>query len=92
MLKKGLIEETKSAIDQGWRDWAPLRSVGYKETVDFLDQKISREELGSEITLHTQQLAKKQRTWFKRDKEVKWFHPLQGKHNIFNEVKEFLNV
>lgn len=77
MLEQGLIEETKAVIDKGFADWAPLASVGYQETKDYLQGKISREELPAAITQATMKLVKKQKTWFKRDESIIWT-------NVFN--------
>ena len=74
MLSTGLIEETEALLKQGLIDWAPLKSVGYKETVSFLNNEIDKTELLELIVQNTMRLAKKQMTWFKKDKMIKWFH------------------
>lgn len=73
MIDRGLIEETKSFLDRGFEAWAPLSSVGYKETASFLRDGKSRDWLFDEICLRTGQLAKRQRTWFQRDAAIHWF-------------------
>ena len=73
MLKKGLIEETQSLIDKGFRGWKPLSSVGYKEVLLYLEGAVKKEDLESLIVSKTMQLAKKQKTWFKKDKTIQWF-------------------
>ena len=72
MLDAGLIAEVQTLLDEGLEAWAPLSSVGYKETLDFLKGRIKREELFEQIATNTRQLAKKQRTWFQRDKAIHW--------------------
>lgn len=72
MLEKGLIEETRKFLDQGLEGWSPLRSVGYKETSAYLKGQIQREELFDAIVRATMRLAKKQMTWFRRDKDIQW--------------------
>ena len=72
MLKKGLIDETQALIDKGLKNWKPLRSVGYKEVLLYLENQIKKEELEPLIVSKTMQLAKKQRTWFKKDQNIKW--------------------
>ncbi len=72
MLDEGLIEETKTLLAQGLKRWAPLKSVGYKETVQYLENQIPYESLHEQIAIATRQLAKKQRTWFQRDGSIKW--------------------
>lgn len=77
MLGAGLIEETESFIKKGHRNWAPLQSVGYRETVEYLEQNHSREWLRAAIQQSTMKLIKKQKTWFKRDQAVLWSDQLR---------------
>lgn len=72
MLRAGLVEETRALLQQGLGDWAPLRSVGYKETVQLLKGDLDHRQLEDQIIIATRQLAKKQRTWFQRDTEIQW--------------------
>ncbi|MFN8792109.1 MAG: tRNA (adenosine(37)-N6)-dimethylallyltransferase MiaA [Bdellovibrionales bacterium] len=73
MLELGLIEETGALLEENLEDWAPLKSVGYKETVQFLKGALNRSELEEQIVIATRQLAKKQRTWFQRDSSIQWW-------------------
>lgn len=92
MLRQGLVEETRALLDQGLGEWAPLSSVGYRETVQFLRGEIvSVEALYEAIVTSTLQLAKKQRTWFQRDRDIQWFDPdAQGSHAAALDVLEAL--
>lgn len=72
MLEMGLVDEVRGLLRDGLRDWPPLQSVGYKECVKHCDGEISEAELSPLIQEKTLQLAKKQRTWFKRDSEIQW--------------------
>jgi tRNA dimethylallyltransferase len=72
MLKAGLVGEVKALMDEGFGEWPALMSVGYKECRAFLRGEISEEKLAQAIVEKTMQLAKKQKTWFKRDKEIHW--------------------
>ena len=73
MIKAGLLEETQSLLDKGLEKWPLMNSVGYKEAVLYLKNKISKEELESHIVRRTMRLAKKQMVWFKRDKDIHWY-------------------
>jgi tRNA dimethylallyltransferase len=73
MIAAGWIAEVQSLLDQVGAHWAPLKSVGYSEIVDYLDGKISEEDLVPRITKSTMLLAKRQMTWFRRDSEIEWF-------------------
>jgi len=72
MLADGLVAEVEALIKDGWDQWPALMSVGYKECVDHLRGQLPREQLAAQITEKTMQLAKKQRTWFKRDAAIHW--------------------
>ena len=72
MLKKGLVEETESFANKGFAHWKPLQSVGYKECLLYLKGEIKKEDLKDEIVRRTLNLAKKQKTWFQKDKGILW--------------------
>jgi tRNA dimethylallyltransferase len=86
MLDRGLIDEVRQLLQQGLGDWPALQSVGYKECVQFLKGEWTREELDGRIVEKTMQLAKKQRTWFKRDTEIQWL----SQDTAFAEAKELI--
>ena len=73
IIKAGLLEETKTLLDQGFKTWPLINSIGYKEAVLCLENKINQEELKNLIVHRTMRLAKKQMSWFKRDKDIKWY-------------------
>lgn len=90
MLEAGLIQEVKVLLDEGLESWAPMSSVGYKETISFLKGNLNREELCEEIAKNTRQLAKRQRTWFQRDKDIHWFDGSAGYEQVRALVEKFL--
>ncbi|OYZ16298.1 MAG: hypothetical protein B7Y39_15710, partial [Bdellovibrio sp. 28-41-41] len=61
-------------LEKGMGDWDPMSSVGYKETIQWLQApKVSDLfSLEAEICVSTMQLIKKQKTWFQRDKSIRW--------------------
>ena len=75
MIEDGLIEEVRSL--QGYRDVNALQTVGYSEIFEHLDRKISLEAAIEEIKKNTRQYAKRQMTWFKKDKEINWVNAKQ---------------
>lgn len=72
MIEQGLIEEVKSLIE--YRDLQALNSVGYKEVFEYLDGKTTFEEAVEAIKINTRRYAKRQMTWFCKDKEIQWFN------------------
>ena len=73
MIENGLMEEVRGLLAKGYsRDANALNTVGYKESVDFIEGKISREEMIRLIKQNTRHFAKRQWTWFRADKRIKW--------------------
>lgn len=72
MIEGGIIEETRKFYDLKISEWAPLQSVGYRETLEFLRSGQSKDWLFEAINQSTMQLIKKQKTWFKRDRAILW--------------------
>ena len=76
MLQEGLVEEVSSL--NGYRDVNALQTVGYSEIFEHLDGKISLATAIEEIKKNTRQYAKRQMTWFKKDKEINWVNAKQA--------------
>jgi len=76
MIEKGLVEEVKGLLAKGFsKDLPSFQALGYKEVVKYLDGKWSKEEMIGELKKRTRHFARRQMTWFKRFKNVKWFSP-----------------
>ncbi len=73
MFRQGLVEEASKLY--ALRHLNALQTVGYKELFDYLENKYSLEKALQQIIIHTRQYAKRQMTWFKKDKEMRWFSP-----------------
>lgn len=73
MFDNGLVDEVKNLLDKGYRDAITAASaIGYKEIVRYFDNKYSLDEAKEQIKLATKRYAKRQRTWFNKDKRIKW--------------------
>lgn len=70
MVGEGLIEEARELYP--FRDLNALNTVGYKELFKYFDKKISLEEAIEEIKINTRKYAKRQVTWFRKDKDYTW--------------------
>ena len=66
MLDEGLIEETKFLIENFTKNIKLLSSVGYKQVVEYLEEKTSLEEMVEKATNANYQLSKRQITWLKK--------------------------
>lgn len=86
MLKAGLVEETEYLLSRGLNNWRPIKSVGYKEVLLYLEGKIKKADLADKIVSGTMSLAKKQKTWFKKDKSVKWFDFNRDAKDIYKQI------
>lgn len=75
MIAEGLVDEVRSLYS--YRALNALQTVGYKEIFEFIDGNFSLNNAIEEIKKNTRQYAKRQMTWFKKDKEIKWFSPVQ---------------
>lgn len=73
MLKVGLVAEVEALVERGLGERPALQSVGYKEVLQFLRGELSLDSLEAMIVQGTLRLAKKQRTWFARGAETRWF-------------------
>jgi len=82
MLAQGLEDEVRHLSQQyGW-DVGPMRSIGYREWQGYFAGAQTLDDVKKAIITHTMQLAKKQRTWFKRNTSIAWV-------NNFNEAVEY---
>ena len=88
MVLAGLFEEAISL--HMFRNNLALQTVGYKEIFDFLEGKITKERAIELIKQNTRNFAKRQATWFKRDKNIEWFEPDQ-KNEILNFIETKIN-
>ena len=71
-MEQGLLEEAKRVYEK--REFNALNTVGYKELFQFFDGNWSLEFAISEIKKNTRRFAKRQLTWFRKDKEIEWFN------------------
>ncbi len=71
MVKQGLVEEVKWLIDKGYsRKLTSMQGIGYKEIAAYIDSEISLDEAVELIKKNTRHFAKRQLTWFRREKDV----------------------
>lgn len=75
MMQTGLLEEVTDLLP--YRQLNALQTVGYRELFDYLDQQITLEQAIDQLKTNTRHYAKRQMTWFRKDKDLRWFHPSQ---------------
>ena len=73
MIEQGLVDEVKKLKDMGCtKDMVSMQGLGYKEILSYLDGELSLEEAVYIIKRETRHFAKRQLTWFKRERDVIW--------------------
>lgn len=76
MVDSGLVNEVRSLLFRGYsRDLVALDTVGYKEWFAYMDNKISFDECLELVKRNTRRYAKRQLTWFRAVRDIKWFDP-----------------
>jgi tRNA dimethylallyltransferase len=74
MIEKGLVEEVESILEKGYdKILNSLNTVGYKEIIQHLEGENSLERSIELIKRNTRHYAKRQMTWFRKDKRIQWF-------------------
>ncbi len=96
MMEQGLLAEVQKLKDMGYhRDMVSMQGLGYKEILDYLDGKCTLEEAVYIIKRETRHFAKRQLTWFRREREVCWIDKSQYNYDekaVLNEMCRILNT
>ena len=91
MINEGLVREVQSLKEKGYtRDMVSMQGLGYKEMLDYLDNKCSLEEAVEIIKRDTRHFAKRQITWFKRESDVTWIDKKEYDYNEERILKAML--
>ena len=85
MMEEGLLDEARQVYPM--RDMNALNTVGYKELFDYFDGRWPLEEAVERIKGNTRRYARKQLTWYKKDEQIRWFHP-DDKTAIMNYISK----
>lgn len=73
MLENGLVDEVRGLLDSGCnREMTSMQGLGYKEVIDYINGVIPYDEMVYILKRDTRHFAKRQLTWFKREKDVIW--------------------
>lgn len=93
MIQAGLVEEVQGLLDRGFSpELSSMRGLGYKEIVEYLTGKSSLDQAVDTLKRNTRRFAKRQMTWFRRDKRIKWLNPEQAdvSRGIIHEITTFI--
>lgn len=75
MFEAGLVAETRALVAQGYRGAAPMRAVGYLQALQVVDGAMSEAEAIADVAQATRHYAKRQLTWFKKEKGARHVAP-----------------
>lgn len=89
MIQLGLEKEVRDLHASFPNHPLLCRTIGYQEWFPYFQELKTKEEVILEIKLHTRQLAKRQRTWFRKEKDIHWFHP-EKKDQIHQLLGSFI--
>jgi tRNA dimethylallyltransferase len=84
MIKSGLVDEVRGMLK--YKNFNALKTVGYSEIFEYLEEKISLEEAIEMIKQNTRRFAKRQLTWFRKDKDINWYDPADA-----SDILKFLD-
>ncbi len=90
MIEKGLVDEVKSLISKYDKLPTAIQGLGYKEVVSYLNNEITYDEMIEKIKQESRHYAKRQLTWFKRNKETIWINGLDDMQNNLNIILEVI--
>jgi len=91
MIQAGLVNEIKGLIAKGYSlNLKAMQSVGYRHAGLFLQGEMGLDGALALMKRDTRRLAKRQLTWFRADKEIRWFHPEAERKDIEAATREFL--
>ena len=91
MVEQGLIEEVKMISEKYKKYPIAMQALGYKEIKQYLDGNLTKEEAIEKIKQETRRYAKRQLTWFRKNKQTIWLDGMQNVQNNINIILEGIN-
>lgn len=86
MIKNGLVEEVKKLFEK-YKNQQAFDAIGYREIIEYLNGKTTLKEATEKIKINTWHFAKRQMTWFKKDKKINW---VKNQEEITALIDKFL--
>lgn len=76
-IERGLVQEVQGLLDRGYtKELSALHTLGYSEIIAYLEGTLTLAQAAEKIQANTRAFARRQITWFKRDREIQWIQPL----------------
>ncbi len=89
MLEKGLIQEVKNLYKKYNKMPTAMQGLGYKEVVEYIEKKCTKNEMIEKIKQETRRYAKRQLTWFRKNKETIW---LDGSDDLQVNIQKIISL
>lgn len=91
MIEQGLIEEVRDILQKYKEFPTAMQGLGYKEVVDYINGIYTKEEMIEKIKMETRRYAKRQLTWFRKNKQTIWLDGANGTQNNIDIILEGIN-
>lgn len=91
MMEQGLVEEVKNILKKYDTFPTAMQGLGYKEVVQYLNGECTKEEMVEKIKQETRRYAKRQMTWFRKNKQTIWLNAEDDRQNNINIILEGIN-
>ena len=91
MIKQGLIKEVEKIYKKYNEFPTAMQGLGYKEVVEYLEGHLTKEEMIEKIKQETRRYAKRQMTWFRKNKQTIWLDTENTKQNNLQIILEDLS-
>lgn len=91
MIQQGLVQEVQTILNKYSQFPTAMQGLGYKEVVEYLEEKCTKEEMIEKIKQETRRYAKRQLTWFRKNKQTIWLEGSQDTEDNIQVILEDIN-
>lgn len=91
MIEQGLVDEVKNVVKKYNKFPTAMQGLGYKEVVDYIQGVYTKEQMIEKIKIETRRYAKRQLTWFRKNKQTIWLDGANDIQNNINIILEGMN-
>lgn len=92
MIEQGLIDEVRNVIEKYDKFPTAMQGLGYKEVVEYFDGKLTKQEMIDKIKQETRRYAKRQLTWFRKNKNIVWIDGLDDRNKNIDLIVNNVNM
>lgn len=92
MINEGFLDEVRTLRKKGYKKTLPSMSgIGYRELIEYLDSNILKEDAIEQIKQRTRNYARRQLTWFRKDKRIKWVRQKEEAEDLITDFLKKMN-